>query len=127
MFFHISLRILNKIKFTIMKKLLFVFSVVIALFFTACDPNAVNDFLNNSEQGDSIQLPGFDGDSIPYFPGFDGDSIPYFPGFDGDSIPYFPGLDGDSIQFPEFDNDSITDFPVDSIPYIPGFDNDSIA
>ena len=99
-----------------MKKTLFVFSVLAALFFTACDPNAIEDFLNDSEQGDSIQLPGFDGDSIPYFPGFD-----------GDSIPYFPGLDGDSIQFPEFDKDSITDFPVDSIPYIPGFDNDSIA
>lgn len=106
-----------------MKKTFFVFSIVTALFFTACDPNAIEDFLNDAEKGDSIQL---DGDSIQ-FPGFDGDSIPYFPGFDGDSIPYFPGLDGDSIQFPEFDNDSITDFPVDSIPYIPGFDNDSIA
>ena len=85
-----------------MKKTFFVFSIVTALFFTACDPNAIEDFLNDAEKGDSTQL---DGDSIQ-FPGFDGDSI-QLPEFDNDSIPYFPGFDGDSIEFPEFDNDSI--------------------
>ena len=116
-----------------MKKTFFVFSIVTALFFTACDPNAIEDFLNDAEKGDStqldgdsIQFPGFDGDSIPYFPGFDGDSI-QLPEFDNDSIPYFPGFDGDSIEFPEFDNDSIVipGINYDSIPF-PGFGNDSI-
>ena len=108
-----------------MKKTFFVFSVLAALFFTACDPNAIEDFLNDAENGDSIQIPGFDGDSIQ-FPGFDGDSI-QFPGFNGDSIPYFPGFDGDSIEFPEFDDDSIVipGINYDSIPF-PGFGNDSI-
>lgn len=105
-----------------MKKTFFVFSIVTALFFTACDPNAIEDFLNDAEKGDSIQL---DGDSIQ-FPGFDGDSIPYFPGFDGDSI-QLPEFDGDSIEFPEFDGDSIVipGINFDSIPF-PGFGNDSI-
>ena len=116
-----------------MKKTFFVFSIVTALFFTACDPNAIEDFLNDAEKGDSIQLdgdsiqfPGFDGDSIPYFPGFDGDSI-QFPEFDGDSIE-FPWFDDDSIEFPEFDDDSIVipGIDFDSIPLFPGFGNDSI-
>lgn len=105
-----------------MKKTFFVFSIVTALFFTACDPNAIEDFLNDAEKGDSIQL---DGDSIQ-FPGFDGDSI-QFPEFDGDSIE-FPWFDDDSIEFPEFDDDSIVipGIDFDSIPLFPGFGNDSI-
>ena len=69
-----------------MKKLLFVFSVVTALFFTACDPNAFDDLFNDSERGDSISKPGSGNDSIPGLPGIGGDSIPNIPGIGGDSI-----------------------------------------